>query len=243
VLLTHLDVHAGDRVLDLGCGTGATMVRVAHWHPSRIDGVDVMPAMLRVARNRCRLAGLGSHTMLHLVVPRQTLPFSDETFERAYAESVLGIQDAATASHMLGEIWRVLKPGGRFVANEAIWRQGVSLERASSINASCVRDFGLRLASDALWYSTTWLDVMRRSGFDVVEHRTIGDQELPRSIRHGGTRMAVSDALTTLYRLRSVVVPSTRRRRRAYDAALRDHREDGRFIEPHLFVLQKPADD
>jgi len=49
------------------------------------------------------------------------------------------------------EIFRVLKPGARFVANEAVWRAGVSAERVAAVNAACLADFGVRQASAEPW--------------------------------------------------------------------------------------------
>ena len=79
-----------------------------------------------MARRRLRLAGLGKRSSVQPVKPGERLPFGDATYDRIYTESVLGFQDEAGTEALLSEICRVLKPGGRFVANEAIWRAGVS---------------------------------------------------------------------------------------------------------------------
>ena len=69
---------------------------------------------------------------------------------------------------LLREILRVLKPGGRYVANEAIWRTGVPADTIAAINAACLADFGLRMASDLPWALDEWLGVMKGAGFKVV---------------------------------------------------------------------------
>src|SRR5207249_7452994 len=137
-LIARLDLRSGLRVLDVGCGTGETIVRLARYQQARLDGVDVLADMLRVARLRLRLVGLRGRTRLYRVIPGERFPFPDATYDRIYTESVLGIQDEAGAAAMLGEIFRVLKPGGRYVANEAIWRTGVPAERVASVNAACL---------------------------------------------------------------------------------------------------------
>jgi trans-aconitate methyltransferase len=75
-----LATHAPDRdqpVIDLGCGTGAAGVRLAHHGFGSIDGVDISPAMLDVA------AGLGVYR--HLVTADLTKPL---TIEHRYGASI-----------------------------------------------------------------------------------------------------------------------------------------------------------
>ena len=79
-LIEQLKLRPGLRLLDVGCGTGGTMVRLTKYKPARIDGVDVTPAMLRVARQRIGLAGLGSRSALYRVEPGGRLPFADASY-------------------------------------------------------------------------------------------------------------------------------------------------------------------
>ena len=75
-----LAAHVLDRaqpVIDLGCGTGAAGVRLAHHGFGVIDGVDISPAMLDVA------AQLGVYR--HLLTADLTLPL---TIEHRYGASV-----------------------------------------------------------------------------------------------------------------------------------------------------------
>jgi ubiquinone/menaquinone biosynthesis C-methylase UbiE len=240
-LIEQLDLRPGLRVLDVGCGTGGTMVRLAKYKPARIDGVDVTPEMLRVARRRIRMAGLGARSALHLIEPGGRLPFADASYDRAYTESVLGFQDAEGADALLGEIFRVLKPGGRYVANEAIWRTGVPPETIAATNAACIDDFGLRMASDAPWALDAWLELMSSSGFRVVSAELLDEQLLRNKPNQSfNWRGLLSTALTRFYRLRAYVTPVGRRRRAIFHRLNARHHADGLLIEPRLFVLEKP---
>src|SRR5437868_11211094 len=109
-LIARLDPRPGQRVLAVGCGTGGAMVRLARLMPSgagprrahaRIDGIDVLPAMRRLARKRLWLAGLSGKAAVYGVKPGGHFPFPDASYDRVYTESVLGMQDAASASALL----------------------------------------------------------------------------------------------------------------------------------------------
>ena len=247
-LLSALELKPGaghsQRVLEVGCGTGETMLRVACRYGARVDGVDVLPEMLRAARMRLAVAGVGKRVRLYRIAPRAALPFRDETHDRAYTESVLGFQDAGSAKGMLSEVYRVLKPGGLFVANEAIWKDGVQNEVAARINRAEVEDFGLGQASEQAWALEDWLQLMRGVGFEIVSSERLddlgrGQVEVvsPFGVRYS---LLASGVLTRLYHLKGTLHPGLLAERARYRRLLREHEADGEYIEGRLFVLRKP---
>ncbi|WP_435348704.1 class I SAM-dependent methyltransferase [Haloarchaeobius sp. HRN-SO-5] len=112
LLVEYADLHPGERVLDVGCGTGIVARRAAS--QVRDDGVvvglDINEAMLDVARetsSEVRPAiewRLGDAT---------DVPFGDESFDVVFCQQALQfVPDPAAA---LREMHRVLSPGGRLV--------------------------------------------------------------------------------------------------------------------------------
>jgi SAM-dependent methyltransferase len=237
-LLAALDLAPGARVLEIGCGTGETLVRVAQTPGVRVDGLDALPAMRRMARRRLRLAGLGRRARVHAARPGAPAPFPAATFDRVYTESVLGFQDTGAARAMLADIYRLLKPGGLYVANEAIWRAGVPPAIVAAINAASVADFGLAQACAQGWDLPAWLAEMRAAGFTARAAGLLADAPVPPDARLAPA-LVLSAALTGAYRLLGRIHPGLRAERRRYRALLARHARDGRYIEARLFILQK----
>ena len=100
-----LDLRPDDTLLDIGCGPGGFAAAKAQ-HVGRVVGLDTSPLMLRAAERR--LADRIAAGTAELVLGNAAqLPFGDSTFSAATA-----IYAPASAA----EVFRVLRPGGRFVA-------------------------------------------------------------------------------------------------------------------------------
>lgn len=241
-LLARLELRPGEQVLEIGCGSGATLVEIALRHPVQLQGIDLLEEMLEVAQRRVAFCGLLEQIQLQQGRKNAPLPFPDASFDKVYCESVLGVQDAAAARQMLQEIYRVLKPGGRFVANEAIWKPGVTTDRIAAINRDGLADFGLRQASAEPWALPDWLALFRELGFTVGDHLLLAKLLETFGVPEDGPQPAGlrrSETLTRLLQLKSLLHPALLRERRRYRRLLDRHRGDGQYIEARLFTLFK----
>lgn len=239
-LLDALELRTGNRVLEIGCGTGATLVEIARTHAVRIVGVDASVHMLAVAGRRLRLLSGGSN--VSLAAGRGAgLPFADETFDRVFTESVLGFQPAVEARQMLREIMRVLKPGGLYAANEAIWRPQTTAEQAGDIYEACVADFGICQASPQPWAVDEWRAVILETGFILHYARDLDDlvQNAPERVQPADNWPTRLFSLRN--RARGRLDPELRRERRKYRALLSKHYYDGQYMESRLFLMSKGA--
>jgi ubiquinone/menaquinone biosynthesis C-methylase UbiE len=112
--------HIGEatRVLDVGCGVGATACHLARAYGCEVVGVDLREAMVALAEERAVKEGVAEAVTFRQADAR-ALPFDDATFDVLMCESVLTfVEDKATA---LGEYVRVVKPGGYVGLNEEFW--------------------------------------------------------------------------------------------------------------------------
>lgn len=96
-------VAEGGTALEVGCGTGLVMQRVAGF-AAHVTGIDVSPGMLARARERGLDVREGSAT---------ALPFPDASFDVVYSFKVLA--HVSPVEPALAEMARVTRPGGHIV--------------------------------------------------------------------------------------------------------------------------------
>lgn len=118
-LLEGCDLY-GCRMLDIGCGLGAIDELLVTMHGAdRVVGIDIDPTLVAAMRGRIARAGLADR-IEGLAVDGGPLPFADADFDVVFSkDSLVQIPDKAA---IFGEILRVLRPGGRFIASD--WMRG-----------------------------------------------------------------------------------------------------------------------
>ncbi len=103
-VIEWLDAKPDEFILDLGCGDGQLTQRIAA-AGVRVAGVDASQNMLAAARSR----GIDTYEG-----NAESLPFADRSFNAVFSNAVL--HWVRGQDSMMAEVRRVLKPGGRFVA-------------------------------------------------------------------------------------------------------------------------------
>jgi SAM-dependent methyltransferase len=117
---------AGQRVLDFGCGCGASTLCLARLGAASVVGIEPNPIFADAARLRVRDSGLVDRVDIRHIAETQALPFEDGSFDAVVMNAVLEhIPPAARREH-LREIWRVIAPNGHLFIGETpnrLWPQ------------------------------------------------------------------------------------------------------------------------
>jgi SAM-dependent methyltransferase len=105
-LVKHAKAHAGQSVLDVGCGTGVVATTAARLG-ARATGLDLTPALLERARENSRIAGVAVDWREG---DAEDLPFDDGAFDVVLSQ--FGHIFAPRPEVAIAQMLRVLKPGG-----------------------------------------------------------------------------------------------------------------------------------
>jgi demethylmenaquinone methyltransferase/2-methoxy-6-polyprenyl-1,4-benzoquinol methylase len=106
-------LDADSTVLDVACGTGDLSIVIAEACGARVVGVDFCRPMLDIA---ARKSAEVSRTIPFVEGDALRLPFADEQFDAATI--AFGLRNLSDVAGGLGELRRILKPGGRLVVLE-----------------------------------------------------------------------------------------------------------------------------
>ncbi len=118
--LAHISAGVRDTILDVGCGGGRTVSKLAAMAPEgKVYGID--HSADSVATSRKTNAGLIDNGRVEIQQGSVSqLPFSDGTFDRVTAVETHFFWP--NLPHDVGEVWRVLKPGGTAILIAEIYK-------------------------------------------------------------------------------------------------------------------------
>lgn len=181
----------GASVLDIGCGAGGIDIALVRTHGADyVCGVDVEDTVLKHARALIDAAGLSARIGCIKIAPGP-LPFPPATFDVVFSkDSIVHIPDKTA---LMAEVFRVLKPGGWFLASDwLIGHDGAPSPEMAAYIAAEGLDFGM--ASP-----TRYGDAMRKAGFVQISitsrnawYRQSARQELARLQGPDGAKAAAS---------------------------------------------------
>jgi arsenite methyltransferase len=126
------EVNPGESVLDVGCGAGAdTLIAAMMAGPDgSAVGIDMIAEMLERARENMGRAGL--HNVTFQEASAEAIPFADDSFDVVISNGVFNlVPDKVKA---LREVFRVLKPSGRFQIADQVLTLKQSDDIASRID-------------------------------------------------------------------------------------------------------------
>jgi len=114
----RLDLKPDSSVLELGCGSGGYALYVAETVGCRIVGLDINEPGVQNANQLAAARGLAERVRFEQCDASEGLPFEDGTFDAVFSNDVLC--HLAGRSKVLGEMFRIVKPGGRMLFSDAL---------------------------------------------------------------------------------------------------------------------------
>jgi len=115
-LVELADVREGQEILDVGCGTGILSSRLAYSSDGiKVSGVDASSHMIKAALKRMQKH---RHRVEYQVGTATRLPYSDRRFDVVVSCLLFHLLQGPEKQSALREIFRILKPGGRYVCAE-----------------------------------------------------------------------------------------------------------------------------
>jgi len=159
-------INKGDKVLDIGCGTGALSLRAAR-KGARVRGIDINPRMLEVARIRAEKANLLEHVeFLEMGVAElgteESLNFDVVMSGLCFSEL---IEDEI--SFALREAKRILKSGGLLLIADEVKPRRICARLISEVFGFFLKALVLLIYRSTTGALKEFPDKVRKSGFQI----------------------------------------------------------------------------
>lgn len=131
--LGHLDraydrlvgrIERGQRVLDLGCGTGALTLRAAR-RDAAVKGIDVNPQMLEIADRRMREAGVAERVVLSEMGVAELDEEAADSYDVVMSGLCFSELSDDELAYTLKHVARVLRPGGLLLVADEVRPRGL----------------------------------------------------------------------------------------------------------------------
>jgi ubiquinone/menaquinone biosynthesis C-methylase UbiE len=111
-LIDQATLAPGQRILDVGCGTGTLAVQILRAVPGiEVTGLDPDPKALARARRKAERAGVAARFDQGFA---DRLPYPDASFDRVFSSMMFHHVETDEKESMLREVRRVLAPAGSF---------------------------------------------------------------------------------------------------------------------------------
>jgi ubiquinone/menaquinone biosynthesis C-methylase UbiE len=156
-----------DAVLEIGCGTGTTALKLAS-AVARIAASDISPEMIAIGREKAEAQGVGN--VEFAVATADAAPWPEASFDAVLAFNLLHLVAAREAA--LRSVHRLLKPGALFISKTPCLKEMNPLIRLAVAPMQLVG-----MAPYVAFFSGPELEhEITAAGFEIIEHARHGSR-------------------------------------------------------------------
>jgi ubiquinone/menaquinone biosynthesis C-methylase UbiE len=239
-LLQLIEFNRGDLVLEIGFGTGTTLVKIASENKDvKLYGIEQSEIMLNKAKRRINFSGVTKNIFLTKAAPQEKFPFDNGYFDNIIIESVLAIQDDASLQFLLSEIRRVLKPSGRIYLNETVWLESISNEEIEKMNSYCKNKFGIIQSNGTYKYRQNWKELLESNHLSVLKLESISEIEIKNKSQRLNIHALISKTYSFYGKIRSKLDFALRHESITYKKSMKNIFEDKQYLEGIIIVASK----
>ena len=157
---------SGAKVLELACGTGAGLLRLAESYPkATLVGVDGDAHSVKLVMDRVSQAGLQERISL-LQSPLEDL---DEQAQYDVALINISMHECRDIEKVARNVYRALRPGGYFVISDFPFQASVQESRTLPARVMSGVQFFEALIGDQLLPTQAYIDLLNKHGFTGVD--------------------------------------------------------------------------
>jgi 27-O-demethylrifamycin SV methyltransferase len=162
-------------MLDVGCGIGLSAFQLAEATPAEIVGISNLQPQIDEANRRAAARGLAGRAVFEYNEDVLSLGYPDDSFDVVWVfDALLHMPRLET----LGELRRVLRPGGRVV-----WTDKLKNAPMTPEDERAVREFLRDMQAGALLDEEQYRALVRDSGLELVELLDISEHTARSSVR------------------------------------------------------------
>jgi sterol 24-C-methyltransferase len=157
----HLGVGKGDKMLEIGCGCGAIATSMGEISGATMYGQNIDKSQIEKSWLNPKLKK-ENFTVGDFNVP---LPYEDNTFDAVYA--IQPMTYVSDPDFTLKEVFRILKPGGKFGFNDVAALD--NYDRENPAHKLLIQHTRELTVFGGFWHYKYWEDTFKKAGFELLE--------------------------------------------------------------------------
>lgn len=170
-----IKVTKDDYVLDAGCGVGGNAVYLAETFGCKVVGITITPRQVALAKKRAKKRGVDHLCEFH------QMDYMNTTFDHETFSVVIGLESICYADpkiDFIKEVYRLLKPGGRFCMADGF----ESHEKYEGTNQRLMNRWLDGWHVNSLGTPTQWAQNAEKAGFKFSDYVNVTKKAWPSSV-------------------------------------------------------------